>query len=99
MRHFFSSNIRPRFWVHRILLTFPRNLIRSGSGSEGIANSIEVVRAVPNNEVELLPNKEEKLDNLDLDLLSLKAESLMQESAMLEEGGGTPRVEKSSKCW
>lgn len=43
----------------------------------------ESVAIGPNREVDLLPNEEEEVDDLNLDLLGLKADSVTQENAML----------------
>lgn len=48
-------------------------------------------------EMDLLLIEKEKLDDLHLDLLRLKANIDTRRSAMLEEKHGTPIIEKTSK--
>ncbi|CAD7082050.1 unnamed protein product [Hermetia illucens] len=64
---------------------------------EEVAEAIEAERTGSTREVDLLPSEEQKLDDLDLGLLGLGVDSDAQESAMSEEEGDTPTVEKSSK--
>lgn len=56
----------------------------------------ESEKAGPGREVDPLPSDEEKLEDLDLNLIGLKVDSDMQERAMFKEKD-IQSVEKSSK--
>lgn len=57
---------------------------------ERIEEVIETSRAGSSKEVDLLPVEEEKLDDLDLDLLWVKADSKQHKSTISKEANDTP---------
>lgn len=71
---------------------------------QNIPEGIDTERTALSREIDLLHSEEEKLNYLDLDCLALKVDNHIQESAISEEEGDIPTVEKSTKrilkyCW